>query len=270
MARHRKPSGQQPTVLTVSAQAPGHVGAHRAEPDRTLPKRLSAFAVAFGVVTGAGAAAHAVTSGTLSPLAGGAEFGGVPDQNIRTGKVDTVHSIDLGSETARMIRHEQLTALQAFNQASGVAQDGYAVRQKAAEEKAAKDAKDAEEARKPPKQRQVEGWIREAIAILAANGTPIDENSVDEIWTIVQKESNGNPNAVNTWDSNAARGTPSKGLMQCIDPTFQVYKLPGHDDIYNPVDNIIAGVRYTYARYGGFGNHPGLVGINNGTGYRGY
>ncbi|MEU4804234.1 transglycosylase SLT domain-containing protein [Actinosynnema sp. NPDC023587] len=270
MARHRKPRGQEQIVYTVSAQAPGYTGAHRAEPDRTLPRRLSAVAVAVGIVTGAGAAAHAMTSGALNPLAGGAEFGGVPDDHIRTGNVETVHSIDLGSETARMIRHEQLTALQAFSQASGVATDGYAVRQKAAEEKAAKDAKDAEEARKPAKQRQVEGWIREAIAILAANGTPIDESSVDEIWTIIQKESNGNPVAVNTWDSNAMRGTPSKGLMQCIDPTFQSYKIAGHDDIYNPVDNIIAGVRYTYARYGGFGNHPGLVGISNGTGYRGY
>ncbi|MBW4721940.1 transglycosylase SLT domain-containing protein [Saccharothrix obliqua] len=266
MARHRKPRGQQPTVYTVSAQAPGYVGAHRAEPDRALPRRISAVAVAVGVVTGAGGAAHAMTSGTFSPVAGGAELGGLPDPNVRTGKVDTVHAIDLGSETARMIRQEQLTALHAFTQASGVAQDGYTAR-KAAEEKAAKEA---EEARKPPKQRQVEGWIREAIAVLAANGTPIDESSVDEIWTIIDKESNGNPNAVNNWDSNAARGTPSKGLMQVIDPTFQAYRLAGHSDIFNPVDNIIAGVRYTYARYGGFGNHPGLVSINNGNGYRGY
>ncbi|MBB5957065.1 guanyl-specific ribonuclease Sa [Saccharothrix tamanrassetensis] len=270
MARHRKPRGQQPIVYTVSAQAPGYVGAHRAEPDRTMPKRLSAVAVAVGIVTGAGAAAHAMTSGAVNPMAGGADFGGLPDEHARAGKVDTVHSIDLGSETARILRQEQLTALQTFNQASGIAQDGYSARQQAAAEKAAKDAKDAEEARKSPTQRQVEAWAREAIAILAANGTPITEDSVDEIWTIVQKESNGNPNAINTWDSNAARGTPSKGLMQCIDPTFQAYKLPGHGDIYNPVDNIIAGVRYTYARYGGFGNHPGLVGINAGTGYRGY
>lgn len=270
MARHRKTRGQQPIVFTVSAQAPGHVGAHRAEPDRTLPKRLSAVAVAVGIVTGAGAAAHAVTSGSVNPMAGGADFGGVPDEHVRTGKVDTVHAIDLGSETARIIRQEQLTALQAFNQASGVAQNGYSARQQAAAEKAAKDAKDAEEARKSPHQRQVEGWIREAVAILAANGTPITEDSVDEIYTIIEKESNGNPNAVNNWDSNAARGTPSKGLMQCIDPTFQAYKLAGHDDIYNPVANIIAGVRYTYARYGGFGGHPGLVSMTNGTGYRGY
>ncbi|MEU4443229.1 transglycosylase SLT domain-containing protein [Actinosynnema sp. NPDC050801] len=264
--RHKNKHGQ--TTFQVPTPPPGYKGAHRAEAERVLPRRIAGVAVAVGIVSGAGAAAHAM-SGPFSPMAGGADFGGVPDDTVRTGKVDTVHAVDLGSETARIIRQEQLNALQTFNQASGVAQDGYAAR-KAAEEKAAEEARAAAEARKPPKQRQVEGWIREAIKVLAANGTPIDENSVDEIYTIIVKESNGNPNAVNTWDSNAARGTPSKGLMQCIDPTFQSYKLPGYNDIYAPVDNIIAGVRYTYARYGGFARHPGLVGINAGTGYVGY
>ncbi|WP_188990335.1 transglycosylase SLT domain-containing protein [Saccharopolyspora thermophila] len=116
----------------------------------------------------------------------------------------------------------------------------------------------------------VEQWIREAIKILQANGIPVTEDNIDEIWTIIEKESGGNPHAINNWDSNAARGTPSKGLMQCIDPTFQAYKLPGHDDIWNPVDNIIAGVRYTFDRYGGFENHPGLKSMAQGGGYRGY
>lgn len=33
---------------------------------------------------------------------------------------------------------------------------------------------------------------------------------------IILKESNGNPNAINNWDSNAAAGNPSEGLMQVI------------------------------------------------------
>ncbi|MGW1682413.1 transglycosylase SLT domain-containing protein [Saccharopolyspora sp. NPDC002376] len=116
----------------------------------------------------------------------------------------------------------------------------------------------------------VQEWIKEAIKILQANGIPVTEDNIDEIWTIIQKESGGNPHAINDWDSNAAKGTPSKGLMQCIDPTFQSYKLAGHDDIWNPVDNIIAGVRYTFSRYGGFEGHPGLKSMAQGGGYQGY
>ncbi|MGZ3141782.1 transglycosylase SLT domain-containing protein [Lentzea chajnantorensis] len=116
----------------------------------------------------------------------------------------------------------------------------------------------------------VEEWIREAIKILQANGIPVTEDNIDEIWKIIEKESSGNPHAINLWDSNAQKGTPSKGLMQCIDSTFNAHKLPGHDDIWNPVDNIIAGVRYTFSRYGGFEGHPGLKAMSQGGGYQGY
>lgn len=116
----------------------------------------------------------------------------------------------------------------------------------------------------------VEQWIREAIKILQANGIPVTEENIDEIWKIIEKESSGNPHAINLWDSNAQKGTPSKGLMQCIDSTFNAHKLPGHDDIWNPVDNIIAGVRYTFSRYGGFEGHPGLKAMAQGGGYQGY
>src|SRR5699024_5595854 len=55
----------------------------------------------------------------------------------------------------------------------------------------------------------------------------------------MESESGGNPAAINTWDSNAMRGTPSKGLMQVIDPTFQAHKRKGYGDIWNPLDNIL-------------------------------
>ncbi|MFI1818302.1 transglycosylase SLT domain-containing protein [Lentzea sp. NPDC020367] len=116
----------------------------------------------------------------------------------------------------------------------------------------------------------VEEWIREAIKILQANGIPVTDENIDEIWKIIEKESSGNPHAINLWDSNAQAGTPSKGLMQCIDSTFNAHKLPGHDDIWNPIDNIIAGVRYTFSRYGGFEGHPGLKAMSQGGGYQGY
>lgn len=65
-----------------------------------------------------------------------------------------------------------------------------------------------------------------------------------------KQESGGDPNVVNNWDSNAKAGTPSKGLMQVIEPTFRQYMEPGHGNILDPVDNILASINYTYATYG--------------------
>jgi SLT domain-containing protein len=58
--------------------------------------------------------------------------------------------------------------------------------------------------------------------------------------------------------------------MQCIDSTFNAHKLPGHDNIYNPVDNIIAGVRYAIDRYGSVSKVPGVEALARGDAYVGY
>ncbi|MEJ2862656.1 transglycosylase SLT domain-containing protein [Actinomycetospora flava] len=113
-------------------------------------------------------------------------------------------------------------------------------------------------------------WIRQAIAILQANGVPPDKMDPAAIATIIERESGGDPNAVNNWDSNADKGTPSQGLMQTIGPTFDAHKLPGHDDIRNPIDNIIAGVRYAIERYGSVSQVPGVVAEAKGEPYVGY
>jgi SLT domain-containing protein len=39
-------------------------------------------------------------------------------------------------------------------------------------------------------------------------------------------------------------------LLQTIDSTFATYSVPGHRDIWNPIDNAIAAIRYMYAGYG--------------------
>ncbi|MFC5826680.1 transglycosylase SLT domain-containing protein [Nonomuraea insulae] len=117
---------------------------------------------------------------------------------------------------------------------------------------------------------QVKEWIEEAVKILEAKGVPASKMNASDIWMIIQHESGGNPSAINNWDSNAVNGTPSKGLMQTIDPTFNSYKLSGHGNIYDPVDNIIAGVRYAISRYGSVSNVPGVVNSKHGLGYVGY
>jgi LysM repeat protein len=117
---------------------------------------------------------------------------------------------------------------------------------------------------------QVGEWIQQAQKLLSAAGVPADKMNAQDIARIIHHESSGNPNAINLWDQNAKDGHPSIGLMQTIQPTFDAYKLPGHDNIRNPVDNIIAGVRYAVERYGSVSNVPGIQGLNKGQGYVGY
>ena len=119
-------------------------------------------------------------------------------------------------------------------------------------------------------QAQVESWINQAFQALEAAGVPASELNEAGVLLIIEHESSGNPNAINNWDSNAKAGDPSRGLMQVIGTTFNAYKLPGHDSIYNPVDNIIAGVRYAISRYGSIQNVPGVKSVDSGGKYVGY
>ncbi|WP_030172206.1 LysM peptidoglycan-binding domain-containing protein [Streptomyces sp. NRRL S-813] len=101
----------------------------------------------------------------------------------------------------------------------------------------------------------LDGWIRHSLAVMATNGIPGTYNG---IYRNVMRESSGNPKAINLWDSNAAKGTPSKGLLQVIDPTFTAYHVPGTSwDIYDPVANITAACNYAYHRYGSIDNVNG-------------
>ncbi len=122
----------------------------------------------------------------------------------------------------------------------------------------------------PPPTGEVRDWITEALRILREYGVDIGSIDPADLAAIIQHESGGNPHAQNNWDSNAAAGHPSKGLMQTIPSTFDAYKLPGHDDIWNPVHNIIAAVRYALNRYGSIDKVPGVAGLENGQGYVGY
>ncbi|EPT8901095.1 peptidoglycan DD-metalloendopeptidase family protein [Listeria monocytogenes] len=111
----------------------------------------------------------------------------------------------------------------------------------------------------------VNGWVQQAIGLA---GVPA--SWANALATIAMKESNGNPNAVNNWDINAKRGMASQGLMQTIPPTFNAYKMKGHNNILNPVDNILAAIGYIKARYGTVFNVPGIKALASGKAYKGY
>jgi hypothetical protein len=98
----------------------------------------------------------------------------------------------------------------------------------------------------------LDGWIRQALDIMQANGIP---GTYEGIHRNIMRESTGNPQAINLWDSNAAMGIPSKGLLQVIDPTFATYHVAGTPfDIWDPVANIVAACNYAAHRYGSMDN----------------
>lgn len=87
---------------------------------------------------------------------------------------------------------------------------------------------------------------------MAEHGIP---GSYDGIYRNIIRESSGNPFAINNWDINAVNGTPSKGLLQVIQPTFDAYHVDGTStDIYDPVANITAACNYAAATYGSMDN----------------
>lgn len=108
-------------------------------------------------------------------------------------------------------------------------------------------------------------WINAAIKIA---GVP--QSWFKPLTTIAIKESGGNPKAVNNWDINAKRGTPSMGLMQTIMPTFQAYKKRGLNNILNPIHNTVAAINYIKSRYGNVWNVPGIKAMRKGGKYVGY
>ncbi|KAA8446933.1 phage tail tape measure protein [Weissella paramesenteroides] len=130
------------------------------------------------------------------------------------------------------------------------------------------------------------GWIQKFIAPLNDSSTGVDgdvhswaddvkkalrklnlsdsASMVQKVLRQIQTESGGNPKAVqgNIGDINNKTGNLAKGLMQVIPPTFNAYALPGHHDIFNGYDNILAGLNYAKHRYG-----DDLSYLGNGHGY---
>ncbi|MEU0446192.1 transglycosylase SLT domain-containing protein [Streptomyces tendae] len=98
----------------------------------------------------------------------------------------------------------------------------------------------------------LDGWIREARAIMKKHGIP---GTYEGIHRNIMRESSGNPMAINDWDINAINGIPSKGLLQVIPPTFKAYHVPGTSkNIYDPVANIVAACNYAADKYGTMDN----------------
>ncbi len=106
----------------------------------------------------------------------------------------------------------------------------------------------------------VQRWRPMVERALAMLGLSTSEAMINKVLSQIQTESGGNPSVIGGND-----GLPdgnATGLMQVKPPTFNAYALPGHHNIMNGFDNILAGLNYAKATYG-----PSLYFLGHGHGY---
>lgn len=111
-----------------------------------------------------------------------------------------------------------------------------------------------------------ERWRSQVIEAAKMVGFPTDKGHIDRIISQIQTESGGNEKAVQGGytDSNTITGDLAKGLMQTISATFNAYKMPGHGNIFNGYDSILAGLRYIMAQYGTGAGFFANIGMGHG------
>lgn len=79
--------------------------------------------------------------------------------------------------------------------------------------------------------------IRKAAARMKVS---VSDADIAHIMSVVMHESGNRAAIVNGWDSNAAAGHPSIGVLQFIQSTFDHYAMPGHNNIRKPFDQLLA------------------------------
>lgn len=92
----------------------------------------------------------------------------------------------------------------------------------------------------------VERWKPYVIKALAM--LHLSSSLVGKVLRQIQTESGGNPKAMGGTDGLA--DGHAMGLMQVKPGTFAANKLPGHGNIWNGFDNLLAGLNYARKRYG--------------------
>ncbi|WP_368017025.1 NlpC/P60 family protein [Pediococcus acidilactici] len=106
----------------------------------------------------------------------------------------------------------------------------------------------------------VERWKPDVKSALDKLGLSTSSSMIGRVLRQINTESGGNPKAMGGTDGLA--DGHAEGLMQVKPGTFSAYHLPGHNNIWNGYDNMLAGLNYAKHRYG-----SGLSFLGNGHGY---
>lgn len=140
-------------------------------------------------------------------------------------------------------------------------EDGFIAYAKKIFDKAKSDAGGTQGA---PSGAGVQRWAGQVKQALAANGLSTSDDMVNRVLRQIATESSGDEKAVqgDIGDINNITGDLAKGLMQTISATFNAYKFPGHGDIFNGYDNLLAALNYAKSSYG-----SDLSFLGNGHGY---
>lgn len=109
-----------------------------------------------------------------------------------------------------------------------------------------------EESSSAPAGKGSQRWKGQVEKALKVVGLPASGAMINAWLRQIQSESGGNEKAVQGGytDVNTLSGDLAKGLLQTISATFNAYKMPGHSNIFNGYDNMLASMRYAKSRYG--------------------
>ncbi|MET9888143.1 transglycosylase SLT domain-containing protein [Streptomyces sp. NPDC006430] len=221
---------------------------------------LGAAALAATVVPAG--TADADTTVTAAPVAWTQVVEGVQAKTVQQHlTAQTIVADKLATDAAKVeaaVKAKAAAKAKAEAAAAAAKAKAAAAAKKAKAEAAAKKARALKEAasrsaaRKPVYANNLDGWIKESLAIMKAHKIPGTYNG---LYKNIMRESSGNPRAINLWDINAKNGVPSIGLLQVIKPTFLAYHVSGTPlDQYHPVANIVAAANYAADRYGSIDN----------------
>lgn len=102
----------------------------------------------------------------------------------------------------------------------------------------------------------VERWRPYIIKAFKTLGVEATATKVSKLLKQIQTESGGNPTVPQkVWDINMANGNPAQGLLQFIPSTFNHWAIPGHKQILNGYDQILAAINaLEHGGEGGWGN----------------